>query len=312
MNGGRPANAFASASSTRSVRAVFFGTGEVSEPFLERLGELKVELAAVVTKPPKRRSRRGAAEPSAIERLAVSMAVPVHYSLDDLPDFDAGLVVAYGKILPAKLVESKPLLNVHFSLLPHLRGAAPIERAILAGETESGVTLIRIVSEMDAGPVLAARPVSIAGMSLSEARRALITAGLDLIQMEGVFTSAFFSEGVEQFGEPTFAAKIGPEDLRIRPAESAEIALRRIRLERAYLYFGARRVIVTDAVVAAEGPPGALGTLVPLTTGGVGVKMAKGVLVPRRVRPEGTGEMDFAAFVRGLRPPGDIASAVPS
>ena len=293
------------------MRAVFFGTGEVSEPFLELLGELDVELVAVVTKPPKRRSRQGGLEPSAVERRALSMGVPVGYALDDLPSFDVGVVVAYGKILPAELVEAKPLVNVHFSLLPHLRGAAPIERAILAGEEETGVTLIRIVAEMDAGPVLASRPVSIAGMPLSEARRVLIDAGLDLLRGGGVFTPGFLARGAEQSGVPTIAAKIGAEDLRIRPAESAEMAVRRVRLERAYLYFGGRRVVVVGAQADGSNPPGPLGALVRTASGSFGVKMAKGVLVPERVRPEGSREMDFAAFARGLRPPAGTASAVP-
>tara|TARA_B100001123_G_C15343974_1_gene1036164 strand:- start:7167 stop:8120 length:954 start_codon:yes stop_codon:yes gene_type:complete len=155
------------------VRIIFFGTPQFAVPTLDALIESPHELIAVVTQADKRRGRREPASPSPVKKVGITAGVSVlqPLKLRDV-DFinhvaslkpDLGVVAAYGKFLPDNLLAIPRLgmFNVHASLLPRYRGAAPIHRAVIAGETETGVTIIRLVAEMDAGPMLCKAKVSI-------------------------------------------------------------------------------------------------------------------------------------------------------
>lgn len=148
------------------IRTVFFGSPEYAVPTLEGLiASPLVELVLVVTQPDRPRGRRGTAEPTAVKRLAEQHGIPVHQP-ERLrrPDTeriastspDVGVVAASGHILPTHLLEAFPhdVLNVHASLLPRHRGASAVASAILAGDAESGATVMRVVREVDAGPIL--------------------------------------------------------------------------------------------------------------------------------------------------------------
>lgn len=148
------------------IRTVFFGSPEYAVPTLARLLESPlVEVVLVVTQPDRPRGRRGAPEPTAVKRLAEAHGVAVHQperlrrpntELIAGTSPDVGVVAASGHILPTHLLEAFPhhVLNVHASLLPRHRGASAVASAILAGDAESGATVMRVVREVDAGPVV--------------------------------------------------------------------------------------------------------------------------------------------------------------
>ncbi|HRA35850.1 MAG TPA: methionyl-tRNA formyltransferase, partial [Acidimicrobiales bacterium] len=134
---------------------MYFGTPEIAVPPLRALAAAGFDVALVVTGADKRRGRRGAPTPTPVKAAALELGVEV----TDDPDraatvgADLGVVVAYGRILRRPLLERIPLVNLHFSLLPRWRGAAPVERAILAGDTTTGVCVMAVEEGLDTGPV---------------------------------------------------------------------------------------------------------------------------------------------------------------
>jgi len=148
------------------VKTVFFGTPAFAVPTLERLLASPHDVAGVVTQPDRPRGRGQRMSPSPVKAVALANGLSLFQpermkdpnfvgALDGLKP-DIGVVAAYGRLLPDRLLELPRLgmINVHASLLPKYRGAAPIHRAVMAGERESGITIIKLVSEMDAGPML--------------------------------------------------------------------------------------------------------------------------------------------------------------
>lgn len=137
----------------------FFGTPKAAVPTLEAVAD-QVEL--VVTRPDKAKGRSSRPEPSPVKSAATRLGIPVFHPRRDeiarvIAGVEAAVVVAYGRIIPEEALEAVPFgfLNVHFSLLPRWRGAAPVERALLAGDEETGVTIMRLDAGLDTGPTLA-------------------------------------------------------------------------------------------------------------------------------------------------------------
>jgi len=160
--------------SSESLRIVFFGTPEFAVPTLDTLLRTRHAVVGVVTQPDRARGRGHKVSDAPVKQRAVAAGLPLLQPerLKDPPflealgglDPDLGVVVAYGKILTEAVlaVPRLGLVNVHASLLPRYRGAAPVHRAVIAGETETGVTIMRIVKALDAGPMLAVGRRSIA------------------------------------------------------------------------------------------------------------------------------------------------------
>ena len=136
-------------------RLVFLGTPAASVPFLEALAAAGFDVALVITQPDKRRGRRAAPTPSPVKAAAQSLGIPVSTEVDDALDADAdlGVVVAFGQIIKPHVLDRLAMVNVHFSLLPRWRGAAPVERAILAGDQTTGVCLMEVAEGLDTGRV---------------------------------------------------------------------------------------------------------------------------------------------------------------
>ncbi len=224
-------------------RAVFFGTPEFAVPSLAAMLDAGVEVPLVVTQPDRPAGRHATPRPSPVARLAESRGIPVARPdrLRGNPEIlesvrraepDAGVVVAYGKLLPAALLEVPPLsfVNVHASLLPRHRGASPVQAAILAGDRETGVVTMKVVEELDAGPIYLERRVSIgeeedAG-SLS-ARLAVGGAQILVETLRGLETGSLHAR--PQKGEPSFCRPIRREQGEAdwtRPATVLERSLR--------------------------------------------------------------------------------------
>ncbi len=260
-------------------RVVYFGTPEVAVPPLQALYSAGHDVALVVTRPPKRRGRRQAPTPSPVEAAATEMGLAVTCDLSDAlhVEADLGVVVAYGEHIGDEVLERRRTVNLHFSLLPRWRGAAPVERAILAGDTETGVCLMDVASEIDTGAVYRRAPTPIEPQeSATELRARLCELGIGLLL--GALSEGF-GDPVPQSGEVTWADKMSTSELRVDWSAPAEHVLRLVRVGGAWTTYWNRRLKVLEARLAAgTGQPGAAGSisLVPRSGDGPAVNVATG------------------------------------
>ena len=205
------------------------------------------------------------------------------------------MVVAYGRIIKPHVLAVLPMVNIHFSLLPRWRGAAPVERAILAGDDVTGVCIMAIEEGLDTGPVYASqeRPIG-EEETLEEVRGALTEMGA---QMLVELLAHGLPEPQPQVGEPTYAAKIEPEEHHLDWSRPAVELHRVIRLGLAWTTFRGRRLRVLRARVSA-GPELAPGEL---DAGSVRVGTGAGALELVGVQPEGKGPQPAPAWRNGAR-----------
>ena len=147
----------------RPRRLVYLGTPDLAVPPLRALHAEGFDIALVVTRADKRRGRGGTLVPSPVKAAAIELGIPVTANVDDVLDAgaDLGVVVAFGRIIKPHVLEAVPMVNLHFSLLPRWRGAAPVERAILAGDAETGVCVMAVEEGLDTGGVYRSATVPI-------------------------------------------------------------------------------------------------------------------------------------------------------
>src|SRR5580698_37560 len=155
-------------------------------PPLRALVDAGHDVALCVTRPDRRRGRGKEETPSPVKAAATELGLPVTHDMDDLVapgvDVELAVVVAYGRIIPLRLLERVPMVNLHFSLLPRWRGAAPVERAILAGDRQTGVCLMQVEEGLDTGPVYATRAVPLDDdISLDALRHELVSVASALV-----------------------------------------------------------------------------------------------------------------------------------
>ena len=277
-------------------RLVYLGTPAMAVQPLEALVAAGFEIALVVTRADKRRGRGSELSSSPAKAAAQRLGLPVSHQVADALDVgaDLGVVVAFGQLIKPLVLERLAMVNLHFSLLPRWRGAAPVERAILAGDTVTGVCLMRLDVGLDTGDVLDCVEVPIgAHQTADELRRALVdVASAQLVEN----LRRGLGAGVVQKGEATYAAKLDPAEFEIswnRPA--AEID-RLVRLGLAWTTFRGKRLKVLAASVAAQ--TGAAGTFLDALT----VACWQDALVLERVQPEGKPAMTAAAWANGAHP----------
>jgi methionyl-tRNA formyltransferase len=271
------------------VRLVYLGTPEMAVPPLRALVEAGFEIALVVTRVDKRRGRGSELNPSPAKAAAVALGLPVSHSVDDalLVDADLGVVVAFGQLIKPHVLARLPMVNLHFSLLPRWRGAAPVERALLAGDAETGVCLMQLEEGLDTGPVYATERVPIGPTTTAAALRAsLVDVGTGLLVRE---LTKGLGKPLPQVGEPTYASKIRPEELRIDWTHPTVDVDRLIRLGGAWTTLHGKRLKIIDSELIGAVP------------GNVLVGGHVGGLRLITVQPEGKGAMPFEAFARGAR-----------
>jgi methionyl-tRNA formyltransferase len=303
------------------VRVVFFGTPAVAAGALEHLLGSSHQVAAVVTQPDRPRGRSGRPEPPPVKELAAARGLPaLQPSSPRDPGFPAELgslapdvcaVVAYGHILPTEVLAVPPrgFVNVHFSLLPRYRGAAPVQRALMAGETETGVTTFLLEPTMDTGPILMQETVAIgdddAGALLArlgEVGARLLVATLDAMERGRI------SPVPQDPGLASPAPKIKPEDAAIdwsRPAAEIVNLVRAMNpAPGAHTTFRGKRLKVSAAGrIDHPVPPGAApGEVIPAGREGLVVAAGKDAVRLLRVQLEGGVPLDGASFLRGHRP----------
>ena len=264
------------------------------------------DVALVVTRPPKRRGRRQAPTPSPVEGAAVELGLEVSYDLEDAVgvEADLGVVVAFGEYIPGEVLVQRRTVNLHFSTLPRWRGAAPVERAILAGDAEAGVCLMDVASEIDAGAVYRRASTEIGPHETADELRARLgELGIGLL-LDALAEG--FGEPVPQAGEMTWADKISPEELRIDWSDPAEHALRLVRVGDAWTTYRDRRLKVLEArLVDGSGLPGPPGTisLAPGSggRGAVEVTTGRGALELLTVQSEGRAAAGARDWSNGAR-----------
>jgi methionyl-tRNA formyltransferase len=277
------------------MRLAFLGSPAMAVPFLQALVEAGHHIALVVSQPDKRRGRGAETMPSPVKAAALALGLPVTDRVADVKDagVELGVVVAFGRLIKPDVLERVLMVNVHFSLLPRWRGAAPLERAILAGDTETGVCLMQLEEGLDTGPVYACETLPIEpGETAESLRGRLVDAGVALMlrMLEGGLP-----EPVPQEGDATYAAKLEHDDHRLDWGRPAEELHRIVRLGRAWTTFRGRRLLVVRASQAATGPePGVVDGLVVGTGDGRG-------LVLEVVQPEGKGPQRAGDWRNGAR-----------
>ena len=304
------------------VRIVFLGTPAFAVPTLERLLASPHEVAAVVTQPDRPRGRGQRVSESPVKQLAAGRGLPVHQPerMKD-PAFvaalqalapDLGVVAAYGKMLPDRLLALPRLgmINVHASLLPAYRGAAPIQRAVMAGETETGITIIRLVREMDAGPMLSRAALPIDPDDDAETlERALAALGAaTLLQAVDDLESGRAAEQEQDHARATFAPRLTRADGAIdwnRPAGQVHDQVRGLHpWPRAFSHLaGARYLLHRTAVVdppAAGGAPRGPGQVLEAAGDRLVVAAGSGTaLAILEIQPEGRRALPARAFLAG-------------
>lgn len=275
---------------------VFLGTPHAAVTVLDALVEAGHPVLLVVSRRDARRGRGSAVSPSPVKERAVELGLETTDDLEELhrrtfPPGTKGVVVAYGRIIPAALLGTMPMLNVHFSLLPRWRGAAPVERAILAGDERTGVCVMGVEEGLDTGPVFASEETATGDLGTAALTGVLAQMGARLLL--GVLADPS-AVGEPQTGEVTYAAKIVPADLVIDWGEPAAAVLRRVRAVAAHTVLDGRRV----RIVLAEPCDGSLEAGQMSADGTVGT--GEGCVRLLRVRPESRAEMNAAAWLRGL------------
>lgn len=273
---------------------MYLGTPAWAVPPLEALVDAGFDIGLVVTRADKRRRRRGAPEPSPVKAAAARLGLPVSHRLADVTGVgaDLGVVVAFGRIIPPEVLEVLPMVNLHFSLLPRWRGAAPVQRAILAGDTETGVCLMAVTEGLDEGPVYGCRrvPISPTDTTATLGRR-LVDEGVDLLLHH---LRQGLPDPVPQTGTPTYADKVTAEDLRLDWSRPASELARRVRVGGAWTTWRGKRFKVHAARVEP-------GDLPPGVVDGVRVGTGDGVLVLEEVQVEGRAPQPAEAWRRGAR-----------
>ncbi len=306
------------------MNLIFFGTDDFPVPSLNALAESEFRPSLVVSKPDSPRGRGRKIYPQKIRLVSETLEIPCEQPLDVLdPEFmeklrslkpDIFVVVSYGRILSQEFLDipSKYCLNVHASLLPLYRGAAPVQQAILHGDPSSGVTIMKIVKKLDAGPILLKKETEIGKNE---------TAGELFTRLAGLGGEALLEalqlikEGKETFVEQdeskaTYAPKLVKEDGFIdwkRPAQEIHNLVRAFTPKPApRTRFGPRKLIILEGRVEEDNfgldEPGRV-----LTAGEEGIRVCTGdgIYRIRGLKPENGRKMTAGEFVRGHRFPID-------
>jgi methionyl-tRNA formyltransferase len=249
-----------------------------------------------------------------VKVVATELGVPVTHRLGDLLGIEAelGVVVAFGRIIPAAILVALPMVNLHLSLLPRWRGAAPIERAILAGDLYSGVSLMALDAGLDTGPVYETITVPIEPTESAEALTfRLGELGTDALLGRLRDGKDGLGPTFPQVGEPTYAEKITVWDRHLDFSASAAECLRVVRIGRAWTTFRGSRLIIHAAHVvdqpgseAGHRPGALLNGQVTTTSGRLGLDL---------VQLEGRASQLYSLFANGAHVlPGELLGDGPA
>ncbi len=308
------------------MNIVFLGTPDFSVPSLRALHSEGHEISLVITRPDKPRGRGRKPSPPAVKRAALELGLDVYQpesvnhpeARDRIQQTGAelGIVVAYGEILPPELLEAPPrgFLNLHASLLPKYRGAAPIHWAIIRGEKQTGITIQRIMPELDSGPILQQRTVDIGSeTTVGELHDQLARLGAE--ELSEVVNQLDAGHGIEERAQDdqkaTRAPKLKKSDGEINWYQTATQIERFVRGVTPWP--GAQttlqesnkseNVILTSVkAIHPDGEDEEPGTVITANTDdGLRVQTGDGAVIIERIKPANSREMDAADFLNGYR-----------
>lgn len=308
--------------SDAGVANAFLGTSEFAATVLARLASSDHRPRLVVTPPDRRKGRGRKPGPPPVAILARELELPLHQtaSVNEPASREAvlgsgarlGTVCAFGQLIAEPLLSELPMLNVHPSLLPRWRGAAPIERAIMAGDERTGVCVMRLTKGLDSGPVALREELEVGGRDYGELAERLAELGGELL----VRALDAEAEGRLEFADQdeegvTYAEKIGPEDRRLDPGRPAAELERVVRALTPHIgaWLGldeGARLGVRRARAVASGPPRGE---VAVAEGSLLVGCAEGALAIEELQPPGKRPMAAADWLRGHEPPDRVPVA---
>ena len=302
------------------LRVVFMGTPEFAVPALESLAAAGHDIVCVYSQPPRRAGRGQKERPSPVEEAARKLGIPVRTprSLKDeseqnafaAPKPDIAVVAAYGLILPAAVLCAPRLgcINIHASLLPRWRGAAPINRAILAGDEKTGVTIMAMDEGLDTGAMLLSESVPIGPKTTAgelTATLAAVGARLVLKALDGLAVGTLQAHPQPQEGV-TYAAKLSREEERLDWREKSSALERKIRAFSPspgtwFDYAGERIRVIGAELASGSGKPGTV------LDGRLAIACGEGALRPITVQRAGRSALAVDDFLRGKPiPPGTV------
>jgi len=308
----------------KELKIVFMGTPEFAVPILQGLID-NYGVRAVVTQPDRKGNHGMISEPP-IKRLAKQNTILVlqpeniKSDYEELVNLEPDLIItcAYGQILSKELLELPRLgcINVHASLLPKLRGGAPIHKAIIEGYKKTGITIMYMNERMDEGDIISQKEVEITDTdTASSLHQKLCILGRDLL----LETLPSIIEGTntrtkQDSQEATYAFTIKKEDEKINFKDTKKQIYNQIRglnsYPGAYCIFDGKRLKIWESYITEEYPMGLPGEITKIYKDGIGIKVSNGEIVLTKVQPEGKPKMDAISFVNGLQDKNELVGKV--
>ncbi|MCR2811023.1 MULTISPECIES: methionyl-tRNA formyltransferase [unclassified Microbacterium] len=302
------------------MRLVFAGTPHAAVPSLRALASSGHEIVAVVTRRDAPVGRKRVITPSPVAAAAEDLGIPT-IRTDRLDaeaaariaalEPDLGVIVAYGGLVREPLLSAprQGWINLHFSLLPRWRGAAPVQHALIAGDRVTGAAVFQLVPALDAGDIYAAREYVVPdGATAGDVLSALSVDGATLLHEVVDAIAAGTAHATPQTGETTLAPKLGDEDGRLRWQEPRDAVLARLRgvtpEPGAHTTFDGARVKILAAREAAENAPHLEPGAVAAQDGAVLIGTATDPVMLDRIQPAGKAPMNAADWWRGRRDAG--------
>ena len=296
----------------RTERVIFFGTPEIAVGPLRALVAAGFVVDLVVTGVDKRRGRGSLTSPSPVKQASIELQIPVTHDVadavalvnnnhaDDSSDTNRflGVVVAYGHIISTDALQVLPMINIHYSLLPRWRGAAPVERALLAGDEQTGVCIMQVVEQLDAGDILSSATTQISQTDTTATLRTRLGEIATPLLIDVLSNGA--TTATPQSGDVVVAAKITQVDLEIDWSKPVVVVDRQVRVGGAFTFFNDKRFKIHSLKVSAEIFISESGNIMAVNDR-VLVACGQGVVELVEVQPEGKPRISAQDWKKGAR-----------
>lgn len=300
----------------KELQIVFMGTPDFAVPVLEGLIE-NYKVRAVVTQPDRAKDKHGNLIETPVKKVAKEHTIlvlqpnKIKGEYQEIIDLKPDLIItcAYGQIIPKELLDCPRLgcINVHASLLPKLRGGAPIQRAIMNGYKETGITIMYMNERMDEGDIISKKSIEILDTdTFSSLHDKLMLLGRDLLlETLPSIINGTNSRERQEASEATYAFNIKPEDERIDFNKNARQIYNQIRglnsFPGAYCFFEGKRLKVFESSLSNNYPMGLNGEITSVYDDGFGVKVGNGEIIFKVVQLEGKKKMNAKDFMNGFQ-----------
>ncbi len=311
--------------SPEKLRLAFMGTPDFAVPALRALHAAGHDIVAVYSQPPRRAGRGKKLTPSPVQQVAeeLDLTVRVPTSLKDEEtqaefaalNLDAAIVAAYGLILPQAILDAPRMgcINIHGSLLPRWRGAAPVQRAILAGDEQTGITIMQMESGLDTGPMLFKSTTEVGTKTAGELTDELAQTGAEMM-VQYLAIPRDHPPQIQDDAMATYAKKITKEEARIDFAQPAEAVVRQIRafnpVPGAFFEYDGERYRIHSAIIHGAPPhPRDSEDISPDVEPGtvindkLSIICGTGAITPALIQKAGKPKMALADFLRGTTIP---------